>query len=141
MNVALTRAKYQLVCIGNINSFPKMNGAVTMHMLADNALERRIVRPLLKDVSPALRLASTDDSFYSSYDDLMQVANGMTLIDLKRNLQSMGISINALVEKRDLVKAYANAIHSGRVTSGSSSSSSVSVKVNSTLDVFYSNHQ
>lgn len=51
MNVALTRAKYQLICIGNICSFAKMYGAQTMQMLAANADERRLVQPALQVVA------------------------------------------------------------------------------------------
>lgn len=46
MNVALTRARYQLVCVGNVDEFSGIIGAETLNMLAQNAQERRIVRPL-----------------------------------------------------------------------------------------------
>lgn len=43
MNVALTRAKHQLICVGDVYSFPKLKGAETIRMLADDAHERSIV--------------------------------------------------------------------------------------------------
>lgn len=47
MNVSLTRAKHQLICIGNVNQFPFMKDADTLHSLAKNATTRNsIVRSL-----------------------------------------------------------------------------------------------
>jgi superfamily I DNA and/or RNA helicase len=70
MNVALTRAKFQLICIGNIRGFSKMVGVETMHMLAANARERNIVRPLLRrdesrDMSSRLEIFYDSDSLTS----------------------------------------------------------------------------
>eukprot|EP00977_Amphora_coffeiformis_P004642 scaffold1000_cov166-Amphora_coffeaeformis.AAC.32 len=47
MNVALTRARYQLVCVGNVNGLANISGADTINSLAQNAQERQVVRPLL----------------------------------------------------------------------------------------------
>jgi superfamily I DNA and/or RNA helicase len=44
MNVALTRAKYQLVCVGNVRNFKRMVGATTLHLLADDVEKRSVVR-------------------------------------------------------------------------------------------------
>ena len=47
MNVALTRARYQLVCVGNVDGLASISsGAGTITMLAKNAKERSLVRPL-----------------------------------------------------------------------------------------------
>jgi senataxin len=43
MNVALTRAKYQLVCVGNVLDFQRMSNAPTLHLLAKDAVYRGIV--------------------------------------------------------------------------------------------------
>jgi senataxin len=43
MNVSLTRAKYQLICVGNVRQFPQMPNADTLHQLAANAEERGII--------------------------------------------------------------------------------------------------
>ena len=43
MNVALTRAKYQLICVGNVRQFPQMPNAETLHRLAKDAEERGII--------------------------------------------------------------------------------------------------
>jgi superfamily I DNA and/or RNA helicase len=43
MNVALTRAKYQLICVGNVRTFPRMPNADTLHQLSQNAEERGII--------------------------------------------------------------------------------------------------
>jgi superfamily I DNA and/or RNA helicase len=43
MNVSLTRAKYQLICVGNVRVFPQMPNAATLHQLAMNAEERGII--------------------------------------------------------------------------------------------------
>ena len=43
MNVALTRAKYQLICVGNVRSFHRMSNAPTLHLLAKNADTRGII--------------------------------------------------------------------------------------------------
>lgn len=44
MNVALTRARHQLVCVGNIKRFPQMR-PLTIQSLAANAQERSVVLP------------------------------------------------------------------------------------------------
>jgi senataxin len=43
MNVALTRAKYQLICVGNVRNFHQIPNAETLHVLAANAEERGII--------------------------------------------------------------------------------------------------
>ena len=43
MNVSLTRAKYQLICVGNVRQFPQMPNAATLHRLSMNAEERGII--------------------------------------------------------------------------------------------------
>jgi senataxin len=43
MNVALTRAKYQLICVGNVQNFDQIPNADTLHQLAKNANERGII--------------------------------------------------------------------------------------------------
>ncbi|KAL7580853.1 hypothetical protein ACA910_001126 [Epithemia clementina (nom. ined.)] len=44
MNVALTRAKYQLICVGNLEGLASMTNFETLHRLANNALHRNVVR-------------------------------------------------------------------------------------------------
>lgn len=43
MNVALTRAKYQLICVGNVRQFSQIPNAETLHLLAENAEARGII--------------------------------------------------------------------------------------------------
>jgi AAA domain len=43
MNVALTRARHQLVCVGNVDKFPSMSGACTIQELARHAVETNAV--------------------------------------------------------------------------------------------------
>jgi senataxin len=43
MNVAMTRAKYQLICVGNVRSFQQMPNAPTLHLLAQDAMERDVI--------------------------------------------------------------------------------------------------
>jgi senataxin len=43
MNVALTRAKYQLICVGNVQNFHRIPNAPTLHLLAKDAKERGII--------------------------------------------------------------------------------------------------
>ena len=43
LNVALTRAKYQLLCVGNAVGLQNMSGASTLHALSRDAHERRSV--------------------------------------------------------------------------------------------------
>jgi len=47
MNVALTRARFQLICVGNVQALKVMMGAETIQLLAADAEERGIVRPFL----------------------------------------------------------------------------------------------
>lgn len=52
LNVALTRAKFQLVCVGNVHSFRQMHRATIMHDMAQDAYERNLICSLkgkLKD--------------------------------------------------------------------------------------------
>jgi len=44
MNVALTRARHQLICIGNVFTFRTFRGALTLHLLASNAEKRNVIR-------------------------------------------------------------------------------------------------
>jgi senataxin len=43
MNVALTRAKYQLICVGNVCNFGQIPNATTLHSLARDAEERGLI--------------------------------------------------------------------------------------------------
>ena len=43
MNVALTRARHQLVCVGNVQQFPSMKNAATLDRLSADAMERNVV--------------------------------------------------------------------------------------------------
>jgi superfamily I DNA and/or RNA helicase len=47
MNVAITRAKYQLVCVGNVRGLNRLVGAnaETLRLLAADAEERNVVQP------------------------------------------------------------------------------------------------
>ena len=47
MNVALTRAKHQLICVGNIHAIQRMQGATTLQLLAQDAMARHAVQPYL----------------------------------------------------------------------------------------------
>ena len=49
MNVALTRARFQLVCVGNIRAYHRFCRAETLHKLAEDANERGVIRtPILR---------------------------------------------------------------------------------------------
>lgn len=52
MNVALTRARYQLICVGNIKEYHRFvaDKTETIHMLAENAHERAIIRTSMSDL-------------------------------------------------------------------------------------------
>jgi superfamily I DNA and/or RNA helicase len=43
MNVALTRARYQLVCVGNVARYSSMEAAHTLHHLAVDARDRNAI--------------------------------------------------------------------------------------------------
>lgn len=43
MNVALTRARFQLVCVGNANALGRMTGAETLQRLVENAEKRGVI--------------------------------------------------------------------------------------------------
>jgi superfamily I DNA and/or RNA helicase len=45
MNVALTRAKYQLICVGNVELMQRMVGAETLQRLSEDAKECNAVQP------------------------------------------------------------------------------------------------
>lgn len=49
VNVALTRARYQLICIGNADGLAQIDGAETINRLAKDAMARQVVRPLAED--------------------------------------------------------------------------------------------
>jgi AAA domain len=81
MNVALTRARFQLICIGNVNGMARMVGAETLQLLAADATERGVVlqesssfsnndnvRPRDKVVNQRL------DSFYGSSEPVAAAA-------------------------------------------------------------------
>jgi len=61
MNVALTRAKYQLVCVGNVRCFPNMQNAETLKLLAADAEQRGVVRSPLTTAGGGGGPARTDD--------------------------------------------------------------------------------
>lgn len=44
MNVALTRARRNLICVGNVLKFPAMRNAPTLHSLSRDAKERNVVQ-------------------------------------------------------------------------------------------------
>lgn len=62
MNVALTRARYQLICVGNVKEFHRFvaDKTETIHMLAENASERAIIRTHISDLGGIDSL----DAFY-----------------------------------------------------------------------------
>jgi superfamily I DNA and/or RNA helicase len=67
MNVALTRAKYQLVCLGNVACMKRMEGATTLQMLAKNAEERSVISSYGKSHNPPTLQTRTNaqlDLFY-----------------------------------------------------------------------------
>lgn len=61
MNVALTRAKYQLICVGNVRNFRRMVGAETLQLLATDAETRGLVRTPFSTVED---VDSRRDIFY-----------------------------------------------------------------------------
>jgi len=68
MNVALTRAKYQLVCVGNWDRLGRMKGAETLRLLAADAEERGMVRSPLHNGNPQT-LTARLDMFYGQQGD------------------------------------------------------------------------
>ena len=65
MNVALTRARHQLVCVGNVFRYPSMETAYTLHHLASDARSRnaiRVVDPCTGSERPAKR-TKTEEGF------------------------------------------------------------------------------
>ena len=44
MNVALTRAKYQLICVGDVTGTLSVTGVNTLDALIDDAKERNVIR-------------------------------------------------------------------------------------------------
>jgi senataxin len=67
MNVAMTRAKYQLVCIGNVRGLNRLVGAnaETLRLLAADAQERNVVQPY-----PSMRNNNGDDNDTNARLDL-----------------------------------------------------------------------
>jgi superfamily I DNA and/or RNA helicase len=43
MNVALTRSRHQLVCVGNVRRYPDMASAYTLHYLAEDVRNRNVI--------------------------------------------------------------------------------------------------
>jgi superfamily I DNA and/or RNA helicase len=67
MNVALTRARFQLICIGNLNGMARMAGAETLQLLASNATERGVIQSFSNNVPPRDKVVNQRlDSFYGS---------------------------------------------------------------------------
>jgi superfamily I DNA and/or RNA helicase len=68
MNVALTRARFQLICIGNVSGMARMAGAETLQLLAANATERGVIHQSFSSkVSPRDKVINQRlDSFYGS---------------------------------------------------------------------------
>ena len=44
MNVALTRAKYQLICVGDVNRTLSVTGVNTIDAMIDDAKQRRVIK-------------------------------------------------------------------------------------------------
>ena len=44
MNVALTRAKYQLICVGDVNGTLSVTGVNTLDALIADAKQRNVIR-------------------------------------------------------------------------------------------------
>ena len=61
VNVALTRAKHQLVCVGNVSRFSSMFAAYTLNELADDAWKRNAVVNL--SCEPAAKRSKTKSSW------------------------------------------------------------------------------
>lgn len=67
MNVALTRARFQLICIGNLNGMARMAGAETLQLLASNATERGVIQSFSNNVPPRDQVVKQRlDNFYGS---------------------------------------------------------------------------
>ena len=56
MNVALTRAKYQLICVGDVNRTLSVTGVNTIDAMIDDAKQRRVIKDFdaCKDQSSGL---------------------------------------------------------------------------------------
>jgi hypothetical protein len=67
---------------------------------------------------------TNNDQTKFNYEEEMQKASTMKVSDLKKELQSMGVSTNTFFEKTEFVKAYVEALQSGKQKGTSSSSQS-----------------
>ena len=59
MNVALTRARHQLICIGNVCNFRTFRGALTLRLLANNAEKRNVIRAFSQKPIRAFKMKQT----------------------------------------------------------------------------------
>ena len=69
MNVALTRAKHQLICVGNVSRFHTFRGANTLQLLAQHAEERNVIHSFSRqtgrnDPNPNTYINNKLDLFY-----------------------------------------------------------------------------
>ena len=66
INVSLTRARLQLVCVGNVRAFHKFQGpgTETIRKLAENAEERGVIRTQFGGDSDSMGLGEQLDMFY-----------------------------------------------------------------------------
>jgi AAA domain len=67
LNVALTRARYQLICVGNVREFHRFvaDKTETIHALARDAHDRGIIRTPIADIQASYEAL---DSFYGPPD-------------------------------------------------------------------------